>query len=110
MDNTVGPAQGSFGILVPATMLNHLCEQQGLKDVAFLKMNIEGAERYALLGMERVIQNIRQICVACHDFRSDAGESERVSHARFRRRDKHPPRRRAACRKERTLLWDQLQL
>jgi len=77
MENTVEPAQGSLGILVPATTLNHLCEQQGLKDVAFLKMNIEGAERYALLGMERVIQNIRQICVACHDFRSDAGESER---------------------------------
>ena len=44
-----------------------------LKDIAFLKMNIEGAERFALLGMESVLPRIRQICVACHDFRSDLG-------------------------------------
>jgi hypothetical protein len=39
-------------------------------------MNTEGAERRALLGMESVIPSVRQICVACHDFRADHGDGE----------------------------------
>ncbi len=76
MENAIEHGEGLSGIPVRATALNDVCEQEGLKDVAFLKMNIEGAERYALLGLERVIQNIRQICVACHDFRSEHGDGE----------------------------------
>jgi len=76
MENAIEYGDGSSGIPVRATTLNDVCEDQGLKDIAFLKMNIEGAERYALLGMEPVIQHIRQICVACHDFRSDHGDGE----------------------------------
>jgi FkbM family methyltransferase len=66
----------STAIGVPAATLDEICEQEGLKDIAFLKMNIEGAERYALLGMESVLPYTHQICVACHDFRSDAGDGE----------------------------------
>ena len=39
-------------------------------------MNIEGAERQAMLGMEQAVRNIRQISVACHDFRFERGEGE----------------------------------
>lgn len=66
--NAIEYGEGSSGILVRAATLDEVCKEQGLKEIAFLKMNIEGAERHALLGMESAIPRIRQICVACHDF------------------------------------------
>jgi FkbM family methyltransferase len=77
-ENAIEHGEGSSGIRVRASTLKEVCEQQGLKDIAFLKMNIEGAERYALLGMEPAIQHVRQICVACHDFRADLGHGEQL--------------------------------
>lgn len=76
MENAIDYREESSGIPVRATTLNNVCQQQRLKDITFLKMNIEGAERYALLGMASVIQHVRQICVACHDFRSHHGDGE----------------------------------
>jgi len=76
MENTVEYGDGPSGVEAQAGTLDEVCEKEGMKEIAFLKMNIEGAERYALLGMERVMQDIRQICVACHDFRSDKGDGE----------------------------------
>jgi FkbM family methyltransferase len=76
LENAVEYGEGSSEVQVQAGTLNDVCEQNGLKDIAFLKMNIEGAECYALLGMEPVIPRIRQICVACHDFRCDRGDGE----------------------------------
>jgi FkbM family methyltransferase len=75
-ENAVDQNGGSMGISVPAATLDDLCERQGINSIDFLKMNIEGAERSALLGMASMMTNIRQICVACHDFRSDAGHGE----------------------------------
>ena len=76
MENAVDYGDESPGIEVRAATLDDICQQEGLKDIAFLKMNIEGAERFALLGMESVLPRIRQICVACHDFRADLGHGE----------------------------------
>jgi FkbM family methyltransferase len=76
MENAIEYHAGSSGIEVRACTLSEVCKQEGLDEIAFLKMNIEGAERHALLGMESVMQKIRQICVACHDFRSDKGDGE----------------------------------
>ena len=76
MESAIASDDESRGIPIRATTLNEVFWQQRLKDVALLKMNIEGAERYALLGMEQAVRNIRQICVACHDFRFDRGEGE----------------------------------
>ena len=39
-------------------------------------MNIEGAERFALIGMKSVIQRVQAICIACHDFRANLGHGE----------------------------------
>jgi FkbM family methyltransferase len=61
---------------VPASTLDALCERLNIKDIAFLKMNIEGAERDAIKGMTRSIAHVRTICVACHDFRADRGDGE----------------------------------
>jgi FkbM family methyltransferase len=76
LENDVVSGEAQSGIPVRAATFAEVYEQQGLKDIAFLKMNIEGAERYALLGMDSVIHHVRQICVACHDFRADRGDGE----------------------------------
>jgi FkbM family methyltransferase len=76
MENAIDQGSGTSGIQVRASTLVEVCEQQGLKEIAFLKMNIEGAERQALFGMKPVMSRIRQICVACHDFRSELGHGE----------------------------------
>jgi FkbM family methyltransferase len=76
MENTIESGEESTGVSVRATTFADVCRQQGLNDITFLKMNIEGAERDALLGLEPVIKQIRQICVACHDFRYARGHGE----------------------------------
>ena len=76
MDSAMARDNGLRGIPVRATTLNEVCRQLELRNIALLKMNIEGAERQALLGMEQAVGNIRQICVACHDFRFERGEGE----------------------------------
>lgn len=76
-ENAIELSEGTAGISVPAATLSDLYGREGLKEIAFLKMNIEGAERYALPGMKEVIHHVRQICVACHDFRCESGHVER---------------------------------
>jgi len=64
------------GVKVAAATLDDVCRREGVTQVALLKMNIEGAERSALLGMERTLESVRTVCVACHDFRADRGDGE----------------------------------
>ena len=77
-ENEVRDDRESNGIQVASRTLDEICETYGIGEIAFLKMNIEGAERYALRGMERTMPRIRQICVACHDFRADLGHGEHL--------------------------------
>jgi FkbM family methyltransferase len=60
------------GQTVKACSLDDLCAQNGVSRIDFLKMNIEGAERYAIKGMQGMIRQTQAVCIACHDFRSDA--------------------------------------
>lgn len=76
MENTIESREDATGIPVRAATLDDLCEENRIANIAFLKMNIEGAERNAFLGMKSVMPRIGQICVACHDFRSDLGHGE----------------------------------
>jgi FkbM family methyltransferase len=62
-------------IAVPGETIDELCKKHSVGRIDFLKMNIEGAEKAALRGMTQVIQRVQCICVACHDFRADRGES-----------------------------------
>ena len=64
------------GTQVRATTLDNMCNEQRLDRIDFLKMNIEGAEIRALLGMKDTIAKVRNICVCCHDFRADRGHGE----------------------------------
>lgn len=63
-------------LTAPAGTLDDLCRRLGIREISFLKMNIEGAERYALLGADKAMPHIQHICVACHDFRADQGHGE----------------------------------
>jgi FkbM family methyltransferase len=64
----------SGDIAVVARSVASLCEELGLSRIDFLKMNIEGAERLAVLGFGNV--QIPHIAIACHDFIADAGGSD----------------------------------
>jgi len=77
MENRVEAVNGASGTAVQAGTLDDLCLKEGITEISFLKMNIEGAERYALLGAEKTMPCIRHLCVASHDFRANQGHGER---------------------------------
>lgn len=64
------------GIQVQADTLDNICIAEGINNISFLKMNIEGAERFALLGMDLTIKRVNSVCIACHDFLADRGGDE----------------------------------
>lgn len=74
--NAVGCATGSNSFRVRADTLDNICDAERIDQIGLLKMNIEGAERFALLGMNRIANRCKAVCIACHDFRADRGESE----------------------------------
>ena len=61
------------GFDVTAQSLDNFIEQNGLESVDLLKINIEGAERGAMLGLERHAGKIRNAAISCHDFIADQG-------------------------------------
>ena len=63
--NRLGTAGKHF---VPAVTIDAIYQQLGLGKVNFLKMNIEGAERFAIQGMAVTLQHTEVLCVSCHDF------------------------------------------
>ena len=56
------------GIPVKSKTIDQIAKDTGITHVDFLKMNIEGAEKLAIKGMEDTIKKTRQVCIACHDF------------------------------------------
>jgi FkbM family methyltransferase len=56
------------GVKVPARTLDSLAEELGIEQVDLLKMNIEGAERMAVEGFDRLAPHIRHAAISCHDF------------------------------------------
>lgn len=53
---------------VPAVTLDDLCRERGITRIDWLKMNIEGAEKEAIRGMDRIAPMIRNVTISCHDF------------------------------------------
>jgi FkbM family methyltransferase len=80
--NSIENGDRLSGTEVRAATLSEVCERECVGKIAFVKMNIEGAERHALPGIAPVMSRIRHICVACHDFRFEMGHGEQ-----FRTRD-----------------------
>jgi FkbM family methyltransferase len=65
---TAGP-----GHRVRALRFDDFVAEHGITHVDFLKMNIEGAERLALAGMDRSAGLVQNLAVSCHDFLADHG-------------------------------------
>jgi len=63
---------------VPAITLDEFCDLNGIDHIDFLKMNIEGAERCAIRGMQKILPRIQHICIACHDFLGDVDPKYRT--------------------------------
>ena len=63
---------------VAADSLDNLCRDLNIDHIDFLKMNIEGAERLAIKGMQQAIRNTEQICIACHDFIAESGGGQEL--------------------------------
>jgi FkbM family methyltransferase len=79
--NTV--SQSGEGVEVAAVTIDALCSKQKIGHIHFLKMNIEGAERYALPGMSEMLRHTDQLCICCHDFRADRGDGEQYRSREF---------------------------
>jgi FkbM family methyltransferase len=56
------------GIPVPATTIDAIHAKLNLGRIQFLKMNIEGAERFAIRGMTETLRHTEILCISCHDF------------------------------------------
>jgi FkbM family methyltransferase len=69
---------GDDGIEVPARRLDTLAQELGIERIDLLKMNIEGAERLVIAGLEGIIGSTRNVCIACHDFLADSGGPEEM--------------------------------
>jgi FkbM family methyltransferase len=81
--NTVGAAPG--GSRIAATTLDLLADELHLEQIAFVKMNIEGAEQQALRGMDATLARTSHVCVCCHDFRAERGDGEEYRTGAFTR-------------------------
>lgn len=53
---------------VEGIALDDFIAQRGIAHIDYVKMNIEGAERLAIQGMEEAARIIDHICISCHDF------------------------------------------
>lgn len=65
---------------VPGTTVDALVDELGLTRIDLLKVNIEGAEGPAMLGMRNSHGIIRNAVISCHDFRagSETGSAFRT--------------------------------
>jgi FkbM family methyltransferase len=63
-------------VAVPGRRLDRIAEELGIEHIDLVKMNIEGAERDALKGMEQIIHRTRSVCISCHDFMAERGGPE----------------------------------
>ena len=59
---------------VKCVRFDDLAAERSIDRIDFLKMNIEGAERWALPGCEQALRRTRHVCIAAHDFRAERGE------------------------------------
>jgi FkbM family methyltransferase len=74
--NSVLASGGGQMVEVPALTLDNFVEQNRIQAIDLLNMNIEGAERQALLGFRRNFNRVRHVAISCHDWIADLGHSD----------------------------------
>ena len=60
------------GIPVDSITIDAIHHKLNLGRIQFLKMNIEGAERFAIQGMTETLNQTEVFCISCHDFLASA--------------------------------------
>jgi FkbM family methyltransferase len=78
--------QGGSTTRVTSRSLDDVADELGIDQIDLLKMNIEGAERPALVGMANILTRTGHVCVGCHDFLADGGGSDEFRTKDFCRR------------------------
>lgn len=73
--NSTAAVVGESCVTVRATTLRDVMAELGVDKVAYMKMNIEGAEYDALRGFGPAIKNVEQMMVSCHDFTGDPAQA-----------------------------------
>jgi FkbM family methyltransferase len=73
-DISVGATVFQGDVSVPCDSLDNLLAD--VPEIDFLKMNIEGYERFAIRGGRNVLHRTRYVAIACHDFLNASGENE----------------------------------
>ena len=69
-------SRSSNGVVVEMRKLAEILEEVDISNIDFLKMNIEGAEVDALLGMGEFLNRTSNACICCHDFKfEESGNS-----------------------------------
>jgi len=58
---------GDKGIRVQTRTLDAIANELGLDYIDFIKMNIEGGERFAIEGMVQLAERTRHVAIGCHD-------------------------------------------
>lgn len=75
VENSVAVKKGAnhLGTPIPASSLDDVCRELDLPRIDYVKINIEGAERFVIRGMDEVARRARAVTIACHDFRARDG-------------------------------------
>lgn len=76
VQNAISMSQTGKLIEVNAMSLDDFIELNKIESVDLLKVNIEGAERFVIKGMDRSVNKIKRVAMSCHDFRYAKGESD----------------------------------
>ena len=69
--NAIVPGSSGERIRVRGRSLDEVCAELGVGDIAVMRANIEGAEKFAIQGMNNVIGRIAHAEIECHDFKAD---------------------------------------
>lgn len=73
--NSTAAVVGGSCVNVRSTTLRDVMAELGVDKVAYMKMNIEGAEYDALRGFGPAIKNVEEMVVSCHDFTGDPAQA-----------------------------------
>ena len=74
--NSIATGNGSGSATIPGLTLDDFIAREHIRRIDLLKMNVEGAERFAIEGMGETLRITSAVCISCHDFRADGGDGE----------------------------------
>ncbi|MCW1960045.1 MAG: FkbM family methyltransferase [Mycobacterium sp.] len=75
VENSTKAVVGASSVAVSCHRLDSLLDSMDVDRISYMKMNIEGAEYEALLGLGSAISKVAELCVSCHDFTGDPAQA-----------------------------------